>query len=176
VTEEKAWEEALIDARKTLQNHLDTIDELNSHASHTLRFNAIIVSVVSAGLYQTSPPRPIVLIVGVGVVFLGISSFFAFKVLHTDPVYGGIPPSIYEDLDEQTVNANQYYEHIGGKIYPTAIRDARKQSNKYSDALNKVYISTGIGIMVLVVGGVAMWFNSSWLAEILNEGNALLHP
>lgn len=166
VTEEKAWEEGLTDARRTLQAHLDTIDELNAYASQTLRFNAIIVSLVIAGLYQTSPPSIIIGIVGVGMGFLGFSSYYAFRVLHTDPVYGGVPPSIYEDLTEQDVDADQYYSHIAGVIYPTAIRDARKQSNDYSDALDNVYTLTGIGIFILGIGGVWMWFNSAGLPEI----------
>lgn len=118
MTEEKAWEEAITDARRTLQAHLDTIDELNRHASHTLRLNAVVISLVVAGLYQTSPPAFVILIVAVGGAFLIASSYFAFRVLHTEPVSGGIPPSIYEDLTQQDVSAAEYYDHIGGVIYP----------------------------------------------------------
>ncbi len=176
MTQQHAWEEVLTDARRTLQAHLDTIDQLNGHASQTLRLNAIIVSLVIAGLYQTSPPSMIVGIVGIGVTCLGFSSLYAFRVLHTQPVYGGVPPSIYQDVDQQDVDADQYYSHIGGVIYPTAIRHARTQSNDYSDALNTVYTFTGIGIIILGIGGVSMWFSSAGLPEILNKSSTVFLP
>lgn|GEM_PF-2207449 len=174
MTEEKAWEEAITDARRTLQAHLDTIDELNRHASHTLRLNAVVISLVVAGLYQTSPPAFVILIVAVGGAFLIASSYFAFRVLHTEPVSGGIPPSIYEDLTQQDVSAAEYYDHIGGVIYPRAIRDAREQSNTYSEELDRVYTFAAMGILVLTSAGVIMWFNSSMVPEIINSSSTFL--
>lgn len=175
MTEEKAWEEAITDARRTLQAHLDTIDELNRHASQTLRLNAVVVSLVVAGLYRTSPPVTVILVVALGGGFVVLSSYYAFRALHTEPVSGGIPPSIYEDLKNQNVNAEDYYHHIGGTIYPQAIRDARSQSDRYSDELDRVYRFAAIGILVLVFGGVLMWFNSSTLPEILSSSSAWVY-
>jgi hypothetical protein len=174
MTETAAWDEGITDARRTLQAHLDTIDELNRHASDTLRFNAVIVSIVVAGLYRTSPGVDVVAFVFGGTLLIGVGSYLCFRLLQTGPVSGGVPPAIYEDLSAQNVSSEDYYDHVGGVIYPRAIRDAREHSNHYSDVLEDVYKFSGAGLVVLALGGAYMYGTSTGLPEGIQVFEALL--
>jgi len=52
---EGEWGEAFEDARTQLNNQLDSIEELNTRAYQILRINAVILTIISAALYNTSP-------------------------------------------------------------------------------------------------------------------------
>lgn len=158
MTDIEAWQEATEDARRTLGQHLNTIDEQNRHAFNILRLNAVIVTALAAVIYRFSLSEIEFWLVVIGGFGVGVASLMCFRLLHSGPVSIGVPPLIYEDLNRFDVTSDQYYSHVTGVIYPSAIRDARGQSDNYSERLNWIIIITAISIGVLGIGALYGYF------------------
>lgn len=71
-------------------------------------------------------------------------------------------------------NASSWNRNFSQALHLFSIRDAWRQSDEYSDALNRVYTFTGAGIVVLAVGGTLMGLDGTILPGSLSNGSALV--
>lgn len=158
MTDSKAWEQATEDARFTLGEYLNTIEELNRRAFDVTHLNAILTTALAAVVYRfdlSAVELGFLLAGGFGIVF---ASLISFELLRTSSVSIGVPPSIYEDLKKLDITADQYHRQVTGVTYPKAIRDARTQSDRYSNLLNKIYWMMGGSIGLLGIGALYGYF------------------
>ncbi|GGM69202.1 hypothetical protein J2752_001983 [Halarchaeum rubridurum] len=146
--------DVLEDARFVLGNHLDTLEELNTRAYQVIRLNAVILTIIAAGLYRTRPSGLLLVYTAIGVLGLIGASVWCFGLLRGAPVGAGMNADSFEEFVEDGIDADDYFDHAVGTIYPAAIRDAKRSASQQAYRLNYVYAIEGGSIVWIVFSAV----------------------
>ncbi|GGN13170.1 hypothetical protein [Halarchaeum nitratireducens] len=146
--------EVLEDARFVLETHLNTLEELNTRAYQVIRLNAVILTILAAGLYRTRPSSLLLFYTAIGVLGLIAVSIWCFGLLRGAPVGAGMNADSFEELVEDDIDVEDYFHHAVGTIYPAAIRDAKRSASEQAYRLNYVYAIEGGSIVWIVFSAV----------------------
>ncbi|WP_435101208.1 hypothetical protein [Halarchaeum sp. P4] len=111
----------------------------------------MILTILSAGLYNTNPPMLIVISTALGALGLIGVSIWCFSLMRGAAVGAGMNADSFEEVIQKDVSADDYFDHAIGTIYPKAIRDSKDSVARQADRLNYIYVIEGGAIVWILL-------------------------